>query len=123
MVPNAGKRENPLFKIIALVLERCSVQISTGTPYILPVFFCGFPLSFQVNVMIVCVLGHDPFLPHTFSVHLLFYLPKRRLTFNGLHGSISQKIVLDIITRVSTSNPIQFLSAVLDYYKGCSSET
>jgi hypothetical protein len=30
--------------------------------------------------------------------------PKRRLTFNGLHGVISQKIVL-FITTVRTSNP------------------
>jgi hypothetical protein len=31
--------------------------------------------------------------------------PKRRLTFNGLHGVISQKIVLFIATGVTTSNP------------------
>jgi hypothetical protein len=31
--------------------------------------------------------------------------PKRRLTFNGLHGIISQKIVLFITTAVRTSNP------------------
>jgi hypothetical protein len=31
--------------------------------------------------------------------------PKRRLTFNGLHGVISQKIVLFITTAVRTSNP------------------
>jgi hypothetical protein len=34
--------------------------------------------------------------------------PKRRLTFNGLHGVISQKIVLFITTAVRTSNPAQF---------------
>jgi hypothetical protein len=31
--------------------------------------------------------------------------PKRRFTFNGLHGVISQKIVLFITTAVRTSNP------------------
>jgi hypothetical protein len=31
--------------------------------------------------------------------------PKRRLTFNGLHGVISQKIVLFITTAVRTSDP------------------
>jgi hypothetical protein len=31
--------------------------------------------------------------------------PKRLLTFNGLHGVISQKIVLFITTAVRTSNP------------------
>jgi hypothetical protein len=31
--------------------------------------------------------------------------PKRRLTFNGLHGVISQNIVLFITTAVITSNP------------------
>jgi hypothetical protein len=31
--------------------------------------------------------------------------PKLRLTFNGLHGVISQKIVLFITTAVRTSNP------------------
>jgi hypothetical protein len=31
--------------------------------------------------------------------------PKRRLTFNGLHGVISQKIELFITTAVRTSNP------------------
>jgi hypothetical protein len=31
--------------------------------------------------------------------------PKRRLTFNGLHGIISQKIELLITTAVRTSNP------------------
>jgi hypothetical protein len=34
--------------------------------------------------------------------------PKRRLTCNGLHGVISQKIVLFITTAVSTSNPTGF---------------
>jgi hypothetical protein len=34
------------------------------------------------------------------------YIPKRRLTFNGLHSVISQKIVLCITTAVRTSNPI-----------------
>jgi hypothetical protein len=33
------------------------------------------------------------------------FLPKRRLTFNGLQGVISQKIVLFINTVVRTSNP------------------
>jgi hypothetical protein len=32
--------------------------------------------------------------------------PKRRLTFNGLHGVISHKIELFITTAVRTSNPI-----------------
>jgi hypothetical protein len=31
--------------------------------------------------------------------------PKRRLTFNGLHGTISQMIGLFIATTVRTSNP------------------
>jgi hypothetical protein len=31
--------------------------------------------------------------------------PKRRLTFNGLHGVVSQKMVLFISTAVRTSNP------------------
>jgi hypothetical protein len=31
--------------------------------------------------------------------------PKRRLTFNGLHDVISQKIVIFITTAVRTSNP------------------
>jgi hypothetical protein len=31
--------------------------------------------------------------------------PKRRLTFNGLHDVISQKVVLFITTAVRTSNP------------------
>jgi hypothetical protein len=31
--------------------------------------------------------------------------PKRRLKLNGLHGVISQKIMLFIITVVKTSNP------------------
>jgi hypothetical protein len=34
--------------------------------------------------------------------------PKRRLTLNGLHGVISQKMVLFITTGVKTSNPILF---------------
>jgi hypothetical protein len=33
--------------------------------------------------------------------------PKRRLTFNGLHGVTSQKTVRFIITGVETSNPIK----------------
>jgi hypothetical protein len=33
--------------------------------------------------------------------------PKRQLTLNGLHGLISQKIVLFITTAVRTSNPTQ----------------
>jgi hypothetical protein len=32
-------------------------------------------------------------------------LPKRRFTFNGLHGGISQKIELFITTAVRSSNP------------------
>jgi hypothetical protein len=32
-------------------------------------------------------------------------LPKRQLTFNGLHGITSQKMVLFITTSVRTSNP------------------
>jgi hypothetical protein len=35
--------------------------------------------------------------------------PKRRLTFNGLHGVISQKTELFITTAVRTSNPTQSL--------------
>jgi hypothetical protein len=34
---------------------------------------------------------------------------KRRLTFNGLHGVISQKIELFITTAVRTSNPAELL--------------
>jgi hypothetical protein len=34
-----------------------------------------------------------------------YVLPKRRLTFNGLHGVISQKIVIFLSTAVITSNP------------------
>jgi hypothetical protein len=33
------------------------------------------------------------------------FFPKSRLTFTGLHGVISQKIVLFITTAVRTSNP------------------
>jgi hypothetical protein len=32
--------------------------------------------------------------------------PKRRLTLNGLHSVISQKMILCITTTVKTSNPI-----------------
>jgi hypothetical protein len=35
--------------------------------------------------------------------------PKHRLTFNGLHGVISQKIVLSVTIAVRTSNPTQML--------------
>jgi hypothetical protein len=35
--------------------------------------------------------------------------PKRRLTLNGLHGVISEKIVLFITTAVRTSNPTKIL--------------
>jgi hypothetical protein len=38
--------------------------------------------------------------------------PKRRFTFNGLHGAASQKIVLFISTAVTTSNPT-FLSILI----------
>jgi hypothetical protein len=34
--------------------------------------------------------------------------PKRRLTFNGLRGVISQKIELSITTAARISNPITF---------------
>jgi hypothetical protein len=34
-----------------------------------------------------------------------YFLPKRLLTFNGLHGVISQKLVLFVNTAVRTSNP------------------
>jgi hypothetical protein len=34
--------------------------------------------------------------------------PKHRLTLNGLHGVISQKMILFITTAVRTSNPIYF---------------
>jgi hypothetical protein len=38
------------------------------------------------------------------------YVPlKRQLIFNGLHGVISQKIVLFIMTTVRTSNPASLL--------------
>jgi hypothetical protein len=39
--------------------------------------------------------------------------PKRRLTFNGLHGVMSQKIVLFITTAVITSNPTCIFVAFL----------
>jgi hypothetical protein len=35
-----------------------------------------------------------------------YVLPKRRLTFNGLHGVIFQKIESFITTAVRTSNPV-----------------
>jgi hypothetical protein len=38
--------------------------------------------------------------------------PKLRLTLNGLHGVISQKMVLFIITAVRTSNPTQLVSCL-----------
>jgi hypothetical protein len=31
--------------------------------------------------------------------------PKRRLTFNGIHGIVAQEIVMFIATAVRTSNP------------------
>jgi hypothetical protein len=52
-------------------------------------------------------------------------LPKRQLTFNGLHGVISKKIELIITTAVRTSHPTQnfisftscfILSCVAKYY-------
>jgi hypothetical protein len=33
--------------------------------------------------------------------------PKRRLTFNGVHGIISQRTILSITTTVKTSNSIK----------------
>jgi hypothetical protein len=39
--------------------------------------------------------------------------PKRQLTFNGLHGIISQKIELFITTAVRTSSPTIIIS---DFY-------
>jgi hypothetical protein len=39
--------------------------------------------------------------------------PKRRLTLNGLHGVISQKIVLFTTTTVRTSNPTNFFYSIL----------
>jgi hypothetical protein len=41
--------------------------------------------------------------------------PNRRLTFNGLHGVISQKIVLFITTAVRTSDPTKFTSFAFSY--------
>jgi hypothetical protein len=38
--------------------------------------------------------------------------PKRRLTFNGLHGVISQKTVLFVSTAVRTSGPTQNMKRV-----------
>jgi hypothetical protein len=53
-------------------------------------------------------------LSHWFLAGLFFdpedesdVLPKRRLTFNGLHGVIFQKMVLFITTAVTTSNPTE----------------
>jgi hypothetical protein len=43
-----------------------------------------------------------------------YVLPKRRLTLNGLHGVISQKIILFITTAVKTSNPTLFISLLLN---------
>jgi hypothetical protein len=34
-----------------------------------------------------------------------YVFPKRWLTFNGLHGVISQKLILFMTTAVKTSNP------------------
>jgi hypothetical protein len=48
----------------------------------------------------------DRRLGETYLIHLQGYVPpKRRMTFRGLQGVISQKIVLFITTAVSTSNP------------------
>jgi hypothetical protein len=44
------------------------------------------------------------------------------LTFNGLHGVISQKIVLFITTAVRTSNPIILNVSVCSYVSGDGSE-
>jgi hypothetical protein len=43
--------------------------------------------------------------------------PKRRLNFNGLHGVISQNIVVLITTAVRTSNPSRVLFKCLQFYK------
>jgi hypothetical protein len=39
--------------------------------------------------------------------------PKRQLIFNGLHGVMSQKIVLFITTAVRTSNPTEYVRKLL----------
>jgi hypothetical protein len=41
-----------------------------------------------------------------------YVLPKRRLTLNGLHGVVSQKMVLFITTAVKTSSPNLFYYSV-----------
>jgi hypothetical protein len=41
------------------------------------------------------------------------FLPKRRLTLNGLHGVISQKMVFFINTSVETSNPTKYIKLTL----------
>jgi hypothetical protein len=40
--------------------------------------------------------------------------PKRQLTFNGLHGVISQKTELSITTTVRTSNTIECLNSMIN---------
>jgi hypothetical protein len=49
------------------------------------------------------------------------FLPKRRLTFNGIHGVIAQKIALFINIAVRTSNPaIKRWCLWVDIYAGFS---
>jgi hypothetical protein len=48
--------------------------------------------------------------------------PKRRLTLNGLHGVISQMMMLFITTAVKTSNPTVFVLSHLIFPHGSSSE-
>jgi hypothetical protein len=43
--------------------------------------------------------------------------PKRRLTFNGLHGVISRKIVLFITTAVRTSDPTYMVRIIWERYE------
>jgi hypothetical protein len=50
----------------------------------------------------------------------VYFPPKRRLTFNGLHGVISQKVVLFITIAVRTSNPIYIKSSVFWDMTPCS---
>jgi hypothetical protein len=83
--------------------------------------FRGISQSTLTNAWIIPLLGHDHFLPNPFqffACHLLspwpilqlwkckqYVPPKHRLNFNGLHGVISQKIVVFITTGVRTSTP------------------
>jgi hypothetical protein len=43
--------------------------------------------------------------------------PKRRVQLNGLHGVISEKMILFITTAVKTSNPTRLSKDLIDILK------